>query len=148
MSLGYTKKEAIKLTAVMPSILSLSTKNIKQKLDDIMSLGYSKEKTLKIILELPSIFGLSFENISNKINYYREIGIDFYATEYPKNLIQSVELSYARYEYFKSNNIEINNYGYIFYCERYFKRQFGITKQELLQMYPYKNKEENLKDTR
>ena len=74
-----------------------------------------------MILELPSLFGLSFENISNKINYYREIGFDFYATEYPKNLMQSVELSYARYNYFKNNNIEIKNYVYIFYGEKNLK---------------------------
>ena len=99
-------------------------------------------------LELPALFGYSIENIANKINYYREIGFEFYVIEYPKFLMQSVELSYARYNYFKNNNIEIKNHRYLFYGESIFKKQFSVTKQELLQMYPYKNKEEDLKDAR
>ena len=147
-SLGYTKEETIKMTSLLPALISYSTENIKQKIDDIMSLGYSKEEVIKMTITLPALFGYSIENITKKINFYKEIGLDFIITNYTKNLMQSVELSYARYNYFKNDNNEITSYSYLFCNEKRFKKQFGITKQELLQMYPYKNKGDVIKDAR
>ena len=147
MSLGYTQEEVKIITLKLPSIFGNSIEYIKQKLEDIMSLGYTQEEVKKMTLELPTLFSLSFENIPKKINFYKEIGLDFIVINDTKYLMQSVELSYARYNYVKNNNIQMKSYGYLFYNEKTFKNQFGVTKQELLQMYPY-NKEEEIKDAR
>ena len=55
-----------------------------------------------------------------------------------------MELSYARYNFFKDKGIFINsqNYRYLFYDEKKFLKQFGISKKELLLMYPYEMEEE------
>ena len=82
--------------------------------------------------------------ISKKIDYLREINLDFVVLEDTKQLIQSVDLTYARYEYFKSKNqnIDSNNYRLLFYNNKKFTKQFGIEKKELLETYSYKNREE------
>ena len=61
--------------------------------------------------------------------------------------MQSLELSYARYNYFKKNNIKIESFKNLFYDEMRFKNKYGVSKKELLLMYPY-NKEEEIKDVR
>ena len=62
--------------------------------------------------------------------------------------MQSVELSYARYYYFQNNNdVKTKNFRYLFCEEKIFKEQFGISKEELLLLYPYP-KEEEIKDVR
>lgn len=53
--------------------------------------------------------------------------------------MQSVDLAYARYEYFKNDGIIINtdNYIKIFIGNDKFEKQFNITKNELLKRYNY-----------
>ena len=148
MSLGYSREEVKKITITLPSIFGQNINNIKQKIDDLILLGYSEEQVKKMTITLPTLFSLSIENIKRKIEFYREIGLDFVITDDTRQLMQSIELTFARYEYFKSNNIAIKSYRILFYSEEKQKKQFGVTNQELLLKYPYKNIEEEIKDVR
>ncbi len=149
ITLGYTKEQIIKMTILLSSIFGLSIENIKQKIEDLITLGYTKEQIIKMTISLPAIYSYSIEKIKQKIAFYREIELDFVTTEKTKYLMQSVELSYARYNYFKDKGIIINrqNYTYLFYNEKQFSKQFGVSKKELLLMYPYKaeEKKENVR---
>lgn len=55
-----------------------------------------------------------------------------------KHLIQSLELSHARYEYLKSKEIgiDIYNYSKLFYNKKIFEKLFGIDNDKLLELYP------------
>ena len=57
-----------------------------------------------------------------------------------KNLMQSTALSYARYMFNKEKGIEINetNYNKLFMSQKQFEKQYGVTKQEILEKYDYK----------
>ena len=139
-SLGYSKEEILKITKSQPEIYALSIENIKQKIKDIESLGYSKEEVLKMAKGLPAIYSLSIENIRQKIEYYDSIGLHDIAIIAPQNLMQSTELSYARYMFFlkeKHIAIDISNCAKLFAADKRFKRQYGIQKEELLQKYNY-----------
>lgn len=91
--------------------------------------------------QLPTLYGLSIENIKTKINYLREIKLNFIITQDTKKLMQSVDLTYARYEYLKEIGYSISeeNYAKLFYNNKRFIKQFAIAKNELLKKYPYQN---------
>ena len=58
----------------------------------------------------------------------------------PKYLMQSVDLSYARYEFYKNEKeliITIDNYKKIFVSQKQFENETKITKKELLEKYNY-----------
>ena len=149
LKMGYTKEEVIKMTKSLPQIYSYSIENMKQKIEDIISLGYTKEEVIKMTKILPSIYGLSIENMKQKIDFYDSIDMHELAVINPKQLMQSVNLSYARYSFYKDRGIDIdmNNYGKLFVGQKNFEKTYGITKKELLEKYDYnKYKEEKEKE--
>lgn len=96
---------------------------------------------------LPQIYSHSIENMKQKIEYYDSIGLHEMPVIIPKYLMQSVNLSYARYKFLKEKNvtIDINNYSKLFYSAKIFEKQYGVTKKELLEKYNY---EEYLKENK
>ena len=54
-------------------------------------------------------------------------------------LVQSVDLSFARYMFYKDNKIEIgmDNYENLFIRNNKFEKKYGITKKALLEKYNY-----------
>ena len=149
ISLGYTKEEVIKMTKILPAIYGLSIESMKQKIEDIISLGYTKEEVIKMTKILPSIYGFSIENMKQKIDFYDSIDMHELAVINPKQLMQSVNLSYARYSFYKDRGIDIdmNNYGKLFVGQKNFEKAYRITKKELLEKYDYnKYKEEKEKE--
>ena len=149
LKMGYTKEEVIKMTKSSPQIYSYSIENMKQKIEDIISLGYTKEEVIKMTKILPSIYGFSIENMKQKIDFYDSIDMHELAVINPKQLMQSVNLSYARYSFYKDRGIDIdmNNYGKLFVGQKNFEKAYRITKKELLEKYDYnKYKEEKEKE--
>ena len=149
ITLGYTKEEIIKMTKSLPAIYSYSIENMKQKIEDIISLGYTKEEVIKMTKILPAIYGFSIENMKQKIDFYDSIDMHELAVINPKQLMQSVNLSYARYSFYKDRGIDIdmNNYRKLFVGQKRFEKAYGITKKELLEKYDYnKYKEEKEKE--
>ena len=146
---GYTKEEVIKMTKSLPSIYSLSIENMKQKIEDMIALGYTKEEVIKMTKSFPPIYGLSIENIKQKIEFYDSVSMHELAVINPKLLMQSVNLSYARYSFYKDRgiDIDINNYRKLFIEQKRFEKEYGISKIELLEKYDYnKYKEEKEKE--
>ena len=139
ISLGYSKKEIIKMTKRVSAIYGYSIENIKQKIEDMEKLGYSRKEVIKMTIGLPSILGLSIENIKQKIEFYDFIGLHSLAVIDSKKLMQSTKLSYARYMFFKEKGIVIDetNYNKLFAGQKRFEKQYGLTKNEMLQKYPY-----------
>ena len=137
MCLGYTKEEVIKMTKALPAIYSYSIENMKRKITDIMELGYTKEEVIKMTKALPSIYGLSIENIKQKIDFYNLIDMHELAVIDAKMLMQSINLSYARYSFYidLGINIDMNNYRKLFINQKQFEKTYGITKEELLKRY-------------
>ena len=143
ISLGYTKEEVLIMAKIFPALCSFSKENIKNKIEYMISLGYTKEEVIRMTKTLPTLYGLSEENIEQKIKYLNEINLGFIALNHTKYLMQSTKLTYARYEYLtKEKNIVIDekNYLKLFMVGKQFEKQYGISKQLLLEMYPYDKK--------
>ena len=148
-TLGYTKEEVIKMTKILPQIYCYSIESMKQKIEDIIELGYTKEEVIKMTKSLPAIYGYSIENMKQKIEFYDSIDMHNLAVINPKQLMQSVNLSYARYSFYKNigTDIDMNNYVKLFIGQKQFEKTYGITKQKLLEKYDYnKYKEEKEKE--
>ena len=147
ISLGYTKEEVIKMTKSFTPIYGLSIESMKQKIDDMISLGYTRKEVIDMTKDLPAIYGYSKKNMKQKKDFYDSIGLHELVSVDPKQLIQSVNLSYARYCFYKDKGIDIdmNNYRKLFVREDQFEKSNGITKQELIEKYDYDKYEEHRK---
>ena len=143
--LGYSRQDVIKMTKFFPALFGYSIENIKQKLDDLIELGYSKQDVIKMTKLFPALFSLSIENVKKKLDFYGDIGIGNVFINDTKNLMQSVELSYARYYFLYDRGIVIDesNYGKLFYGNKAFEKQFGVSKEYLLDKYPYEENKRN-----
>ena len=139
ISLGYSQEDVIKMTKLLPALYSYSIENIKQKIEDLISLGYSQEDVIKMIKLLPALYSYSIENIKQKITFLGERQLDFIVIEDTKKLMQSIDLTYARYMFFKDKGIEVtrDNYQRLFYSAKIFEKQYGIDKSSLLEKYNY-----------
>ena len=148
VKLGYSRQDVIKMTKSFPSLLNYSIETIKQKLDDLVKLGYSRQDVIKMTKTFPSLLGLSIENVKKKIDFYGDIGIGNVFINDTKNLMQSVELSYARYYFLYDKGIVIDesNYRKLFYNNKTFEKQFEVSKDYLLEKYPCE--ERKMKDGR
>ena len=148
IELGYGRQDVIKMTKSFPSLLNYSIETIKQKLDDLVKLGYSRQDVIKMTKTFPSLLGLSIENVKKKIDFYGDIGIGNVFINDTKNLMQSVELSYARYYFLYDKGIVIDesNYRKLFYNNKTFEKQFEVSKDYLLEKYPCE--ERKMKDGR
>ena len=139
IGLGYTREEVIKMTKSSPTIYNLSIENMNIKINDMIDMGYTRAEVLNMTKSLPTIYGLSIENIREKIEFYDSINMHELAVDDPKQLMQSVALSYARYNFYLSIGIEINmvNYKKLFICNKKFEKSYDKTKQEILEEYNY-----------
>ena len=104
-----------------------------------MNLGYSKNEIIKMTCDLPTIFGLSIQNIKQKIDFYESIDLKEVPGLRSKCLMQSVELTYARYMFFKEKGIQIdkNKYELLFMNGKYFEKTYKTTKAQLLEKYNF-----------
>ena len=140
VSLGYTRSDVLRMLELLPMMLGYSTENVKKKIDDLISLGFSYEEVIKMTRELPSLYSCSIENLKEKIYYLRSVGLGEIAIKNPKQLMQSVDLTYARYMYLTQDvglDIDMGNSKLLFLEAKIFKRRFQITKKELLEKYSY-----------
>ena len=138
-NIGYSKDEVIAMIKKAPQLYGYSIESIYQKIRDIQSLGYSKEEAIKMTKNLPQLYGLSIENIKQKVDFYESIDMRYIVTEKTSLLMQSTKLSYARYMFFKDNNIvfEQDNSRKLFCNQKEFEKRYGITNEQLLEKYPY-----------
>lgn len=140
ITLGYSRQNVFEMIQKHPQILSYNKDKIMEKGNNLISLGYTKEEAYSMIYNSPYILGLSFNNIKKKIDYYKSIGIEQHFVRTTMNLMQSVELSYARYSYLTnecSETINIKNCHILFYSNAFFIEKYRINNETLLMRYKY-----------
>ena len=142
VELGYNENEYVEIVNTY-SIITMKPETLMRKVKEnyefLISLGYSKEEVIKMTKSFPQIYGFSIENIKQKIEFYDSIGLHSLVIVAPKSLMQSTKLSYARYMFFKEKGIVIDETSYrkLFVGQKQFEKQYGLTKNEILQKYPY-----------
>ena len=139
MKLGYSREEVLMMIKSFPELYVFCMDNIKQKITDLRMLGYSVEDVHFITINFPHIFSLSIDNIREKVNFLDSIGLSDIILSHPKRLIQSVDLSYARYVFLQAMGevIDKDNYHKLFVNEMQFSKQYKVTNSELIELYKY-----------
>ena len=137
IKLGFTKEEALEIVKITPVIFSYSVESMHDKVNAIKSLGITHEAVVQIIKGFPALLGASLNNITAKFSYYTEIGIMDYILKHPKELMQSTELTKARYNFLTECGIDIvpENIARLFYGNKIFESCYRISKEELLNRY-------------
>ena len=141
LELGYTEEDYLKIISTYPIyILKEETliKNVKT-IFEFLSKIYSKEEVIKMTKKLPAMYASSIENMKQKIKFYDSINMHELAIIDSKELMQSVNLSYARYMFYKERGtiVDMSNYRKLFIVNKQFEKSYGITKKELLEKYDY-----------
>lgn len=150
IKLGYTEED-YEIIRNNYAVIQIKDETLIKKLKDnfafLLKIGYTKEEVIKMTKILPSIYGFSIENMKQKIDFYDSIDMHELAVINPKQLMQSVNLSYARYSFYKDRGIDIdmNNYRKLFVEQKKFEKAYRITKKELLEKYDYDKYEEQRK---
>lgn len=147
MELGYTHKEVLEMIKIYPTIYTFNVLTMKNKIIEIMELGYSYEDIINLSKKFPQIYSLSIDNICEKVDFCNYMGLSDMIVKKKKILVQSVELSYTRYMFYKSMGIEINssNCEMLFLSENVFIKRFNKTRNELLDLYKYDSSNLNVK---
>ena len=133
------------MTVIHSSVYSYSIDSMKKKIDDMVALGFNYKNVIEMTLKLPTLFGLSIDNIKNKKEFYDQIGLTDIMILKPKFIMQSVDLSYARYMFYKDKETEINlnNCTVLFMDQKVFIKKYGISNKELIEIYNYQEYIEN-----
>lgn len=147
VDLGFKYTQVIKMTVMAPQLLTLNFENnILIKFNNLIYLGFTKEQVIAMTFNYPTLLACSIDNVNEKILFYRSVGLADVPLLNSKDLMQSVDLSYARYHYLTDmgKNITEQSFTALFYGEKEFTRAFGISKERLLSNYPYR-REDNAK---
>ena len=141
MAFDFNYQEVINMIKIYPSILNFTIDNMQSKIFTIISLGYTHTQTINIIKRNPALFGERPERIKEKKLFYDSINLFDIFLISPGQLKQSIELSYARYMFFNSLNIELsmedNSYKELFIPNKRFETKYKISKEELIKKYNY-----------
>lgn len=108
-NIGYTRNDTLYMIKFFPRLISFNINFIKEKIDLLEELGYSHNQILIMTKNMPSIFSFNTDTLKDKIEFYKSIKLEAIFINKPKNLIQSEELSYARYKFYESIGITIDN---------------------------------------
>ena len=110
---------------------------MKQKMEDLISLGYSYKEVIIITKKFPQIYSSSIDDIREKKEFYDFLGIGFIILLEPRRLIQSLNLSYARYMFLLSIGIHINkdNFRKLFIEEKQFIKLYNKTNEDIINQY-------------
>lgn len=130
--IGFTHKEVVNMLATAPTLFSNSKETIIAKIA-VLNNFFSEEETKRIILDFPQIFNFSVGYLLEKMNIYKKNGVIDLISSVPKRLMQSTELTLARFELLNNLNVPLEVVPKnLFACQKDFVRKFGFTNEETL----------------
>lgn len=120
--------------------LGLTDKEIKELITKI----FENEESLQNSLSADRKLSLNSEKHQSKVMNYLKAFKDLAIPQ--EDINETIEIIYAKIMFLASIGIEINNQNkkYILLDEEKFYHAFGITYEELTNLYPYQEYEENI----
>lgn len=136
-TLKYTKEEIINITCKFPEYYTLKLDTIKKRIDNLLNLGFSYGNIKLMIFNYPKIISFRIDTLNEKYEYYSSLDMLNIFIKSPNYLMQSLELTDARYNYLINKVLIVNknNYGKLFVSSNRFKENYGIDNNELLKKY-------------
>ena len=139
LCLGFSMEDIIKITVKYPDIFLRNIDVFNKKIEWLLRNGYTMEEILIIFKKNFIVFSRLGEVFYNKIIFYNLIGIGKFFYNDSRSLIQSIELTYARYMFYRTMGIKITemNYYLLFIEERKFLNKYGKNNKTLMLIYNY-----------
>jgi len=136
---GFSREELIIITRTFPTIYSYSIDIIKNKFLGLRGLGYSNEEIRMMIVKYPALFGRDIKDIKIKKNFFEKIGIGDIVVNNSHFLMQSFDLVFARYMFYRGLGIRIDhgNMNLLFMKQAAFVKKYGKTNKQLIMLYNY-----------
>lgn len=136
-TLGYKPEQIIYITTIYPEYYTLSNELIINRLNNLCNLGLDKNIVKIVFYKFPQIVSLKEDNINNKYELLSKLNMLNIFIEKPKYLMQSLNLTSIRYDYLINKGIKVDNtcYKKLFLSSKKFKRSYGVTNEELLNLY-------------
>jgi len=139
INLGFSMEDIINITVKYPNIFLKDREIIDEMIDCFLKNGYIMEEILIILKKNPIIFSKGNECFFKKVKFYNLIGIGKVFFNDSRSLIQGIDLTYARYMFYRRLGIKINenNYYMLFVEERKFLSKYGKNNKTLMVIYNF-----------
>lgn len=136
-TLGYKPEQIIYITTIYPEYYTLSNELIINRLNNLCNLGLDKNIVKIVFYKFSQIVSLKEDNINNKYELLSKLNMLNIFIEKPKYLMQSLNLTSIRYDYLINKGIKVDNtcYKKLFLSSKKFKKSYGVTNEELLNLY-------------
>ena len=136
---GYSREDIIDMIKKHPSLLNYAVMRIEERVNDIVSLVPDYNDALNVLKINPSLFGNDLGTIIDKKVFYDSIGLFDIFVISPKDLMQGISKSYARYRHFQTIGIDIfeteDGYKKLFLGEKKFGSRYKIKTDDLVKIY-------------
>ena len=142
---GIAEGNIGKIITASSQILGLSIEaNLKPKVEWLKEQGIAEGNIGKIITAFPNILGFSIKRLEEQIEVLKNFNVDTtdLLTNYPRHLMNSVQTIYAKMM-FVQNKMSFGEEDTIEKKLKIlkmpwtnFKKQYGISKEDLFAMYP------------
>lgn len=140
--LGYSRKDVISMLKKHPQIFNYDPERINERISFLVSSGIANSDVLSVFRMNPALIGDAKETFENKKIFYDSIGLHDIFVKAPKDLIQGIAKSYARFMYFQTIGFNIHkdkkSYKELFIGEKRFKSKYHVKSSELIKMYDVK----------
>lgn len=136
--LGFTEEEKKFIISKNTSSLTTEIEVLLDKKAKLQEYGFTDEEACYIIYSYPDYFSMGLANIEDKLAAMKESDTLENLLEHPKNLIQSAELTRARYQYILSvdRNLLKGSYWRLIYSgEKLFYNRFKCYNEEVVLKY-------------
>jgi len=138
--LKYTKEQIINITYLYPEYYTQSLDTIKERIKNLLRLGFDDNAVKTLFYKFPQIISFKESTMKKKYNYYLNLDMLEIFAKSPKYLMQSLDVTEARYTYLINKGLQINKYNYkkLFISDKKFKLTYGIDNESLLKLYSEK----------
>ncbi len=131
------------------SLVGRKEESLDRKINKLASYGISKENIYGIIKTYPGILGSSIERIENQLEMLKKVNLIDSIVSNPRILMISPQLMYALIKYakerYKIDNLSGIEPRNIFMSNSTIKKRYGITHEEIKEIFPYDEMKGNVK---
>lgn len=131
------------------SLVGRKEESLDRKINKLASYGISEENIYGIIKTYPGILGSSIERIEKQLDILKKVNMVNSTVSNPRILMISPQLMYALIKYakerYKIDDLSCIEPRNIFMSNSTTKKRYGITHEEIKEIFPYDEMKDNVK---
>lgn len=147
IDLGYTGEQVAHMFKGMPSIFGYSINSIDNRIEFLRSKGFTLDEVIYMIYGNPQILSYDKNKLDRKLDFILSCGFRNLIVNKPKELMQSYELTVARYNFLANIDFKFKNGYELFIPQKDFQKKFNLNNEQVIYHYydDVENEENRLK---